>query len=69
MTRGTLVACLYFRKKPEEWLFYMGELWERSQIHYGKVENYKYLQMFIQVPKKYTAGKKKERGNSRCIRD
>lgn len=44
----------------------MGELWERSQKHDGEVENYKYLQMFIQVPKKYTAGGEKERGNSRC---
>lgn len=33
----------------------MGELWERSQkAPYEKVGNYKYLQVFIQVPLQYT---------------
>lgn len=50
VTRGTLPPCLYKERRGIQ-LFYMGELWERSQkAPYEKVGNYKYLQVFIQVP-------------------
>lgn len=50
VTRGTLPPCLYKERRGIQ-LFYMGELWERSQkALYEKVGNYKYLQVFIQVP-------------------
>jgi len=50
VTRGTLPSCLYCERRGIQ-LFYRRELWERSQKGpYEKVGNYKYLQVFIQVP-------------------
>lgn len=52
------ISCMFILKGGRNLLFYVGEVWERSQIHDGEVVNYKYLQMFIQVPRSSTLLKK-----------
>lgn len=58
------ISCMFILKGGKNLLFYVGELWEGSPIHDGEVVNYKYLQMFIQVPRKVDCWKKRE-GNTR----